>query len=224
MSRIRLAWALAFGLCLVAAAMGGAALGRVENPSEPGPRASASDIQTVSVPASLSKGGHRLGPADAVVTFVEFGDFQCPYCAALSRAISAAQLQYPGKVAIIFRQFPLVDLHPAALAAARAADCASRQIPFRAIHDVLYAKQDSLGLEPWAGLARQARVRDTGRFTACMKQQGLDSSLAGDIAAGESVRVVGTPTLFVAGERIDGNPGLSVLDSIIRAQLTGRRE
>lgn len=109
-------------------------------------------------------GGHRKGVVGAPVTFVVYGDFECPYCAILAQTVlPAIAARYPNDVAVLFRHWPL-DNHRYALPAARASECAAAQGKFHEYHDELYRLQDSIGVRSFVRFAADVRIGDTTAF------------------------------------------------------------
>ncbi len=148
----------------------------------------------------------RLG--DGPVEVVVFSDFQCPACATAAPILS--QLANDGSVSLVYRYFPLVQIHPNATAAAEAAEAAARQGSFWAFHDALFARQAA-----WADLSVSGAA---AAFEALAAELGLDvdrwrtdavSSAAADVVAAdrnaaEGMRLSGTPTIFIDGIRYSG--------------------
>src|SRR3954463_9087104 len=87
---------------------------------------------------------HVLGPEKPSVTMVEYGDFECPFCGRAHVAVQHALRRLGRDVRFVYRHFPLVQLHPHALAAAEAAEAAGAQGKFWPMHDLLFANQDAL--------------------------------------------------------------------------------
>ena len=87
---------------------------------------------------------HVLGNPAAPVTVIEYGDFECPYCAAAAPVLKQLVEESDGQVRLVFRHFPLADNHPHALTAALAAEAAAAQGAFWPMHDLLFARQDRL--------------------------------------------------------------------------------
>jgi len=165
-----------------------------------------------------AEGGHRIGAANAAVTVVEFADFQFPFCAAAAPALGELRRQYPGSLAVVFREFPLSG-HPFAGAAAFAAECAAEQGAFAQFHDVLYSAQREIGITPWTGFAQRAGVRDPHAFNVCMSDPRVASRILSDRAAGERLGVAATPTFVVNGVEVTGFDGHGELRNVILAAL-----
>ena len=167
----------------------------------------------------LSQQGHRVGPANARVTIVEFSDFQCPFCRRYALdAVPAIRRQYPADVAFVFRNWPL-PVHQHSYDAAKSAECAGAQGRFDAYHDALFAQQGMIGTKPYAEFAREAGVRDSQVFAACLAKPGKVPSIETDMADAQAVGGHGTPTIVVNGWYLRAAPDSARLDSLIRAEL-----
>jgi protein-disulfide isomerase len=146
---------------------------------------------------------HALGPDDAAVTLVEYGDYQCPYCRAAQAQVKATLAQHPN-TRLIFRQFPLTEMHPMAGPAAAAAEFAGTQGRFWEMHDALYARQDELG----PGLLLEL-LRDLGLspddFREAIAGGALTRKVEDDFMGGVRSGVNGTPTFFINGVRHEGD-------------------
>jgi len=168
---------------------------------------------------TIANKGHRFGPADAPVTIVEFADFECPVCRGFElHTLRPVQAAYKDKVAIVYRQWPL-PYHRFALPAARAAECAGAQGRFEQIHDLMFAKQDSLGLKSFAEFAVESGVADTAAFNRCAASTSPMPSVDADIAAARGLKLFGTPSIIVNGYVIGTVPDKDGLDSLIRVSL-----
>jgi protein-disulfide isomerase len=140
-------------------------------------------------------GRYVYGDADAPVTLVEFGDFECPYCAAAAPVLHELVDSSGGAVRLVFRHFPLFQPHPYALTAALAAEAAGEQGSFWPMHDLLFTHQDRLrdvdlvrygehlGLDPSTMVGESAQ-----RYAAAVETDYRD---------GAELGVHGTPTLFL---------------------------
>jgi protein-disulfide isomerase len=164
--------------------------------------------------------GQSMGPESAAVTVVEFADFQCPFCRLARDTLRALRLQFPKDVRILYRHYPLQGLHSHAFEAALAAECAAAQGRFEELHDVMYQVQESLGIVGWTDLARRARISDPVAFTRCVHSNTFVGRVVRDIIAGDSLGVVGTPTMLVNDVRFTGVPRLAFLDSLVRRVLS----
>ncbi len=163
--------------------------------------------------------GHRMGPANAPVTIVEFADFECPVCRKFELGpLRYIRNKYPNDVQVVFRNWPL-SYHRFAYPAARAAECAGAQGQFEAYHDALYQKQDSLGLKSFMSFARDAGVADTGAFATCASRTGPVIAIDIDSAAARKLGGRGTPTLLINGLRLPGAPDSASLNRLVIAAI-----
>lgn len=164
--------------------------------------------------------GHHSGPRDASVVVLQFGDFECPYCQKFSTRILPGVLAgFPGQVAVVFRHWPL-PYHRFAYPAARAAECAGEQGQFQPFSELLYMKQDSLGLKPFDDYAREAGVTDRAAFQLCNSRPGRVASIEADMEAAIAAGASGTPTVLVNGLRYPEPPDSAGLAKAIRNALT----
>jgi protein-disulfide isomerase len=148
---------------------------------------------------------HVRGSANAKVKLEEFGDFQCPSCAALSPALSQAEQRYHGKLCVIFRHFPLAA-HKHALAAASAAEAAGLQGRFWEMHDLLYGSQ-----LVWTGAADTRELfnqfakslgLDVERFKIDLESEQVKARIVADQQRAASLGVNRTPAIFINGRRL----------------------
>jgi protein-disulfide isomerase len=149
-------------------------------------------------------GSPAMGPAGARITLVEFSDFQCPYCSKAVAQINAILKAYPNDVRLIFKQYPLTDLHPAASISAQAALAAHAQGKFWAMHDVLFANRPKLSRQSILIWAREIGL-DMQRFTADLDSAAIRKAVARDRADGDKAGVEGTPTVFLNGQKYNGD-------------------
>jgi protein-disulfide isomerase len=147
------------------------------------------------------------GATDRQIVLVAFSDFQCPFCAKADLTIKQFMSKNPGKVTLVFKHFPLTQIHPEALPAARAAWAANKQGKFWEYHDLLFANQTKLG-EPFYLEAANKLKLDLKKFNA--DRQAADQAIVGDFTLGRKVAVEGTPTFIMNGEVLSG--GITVAD------------
>ena len=151
----------------------------------------------------VSESDHALGPADARVTLVEFGDFECPHCAELIPLVAAARKAFGGNLRFVFRHFPLRSSHPHALAAAKAAEAAGEQGKFWEMYDQLYRHQSRLEDEDLLRHARELGL-DMPRFERELKSAATEGRIREHLSSASQSGAGGTPSLFVNGERYEG--------------------
>jgi predicted DsbA family dithiol-disulfide isomerase len=143
------------------------------------------------------------GPADAPVTIVEFSDFQCPFCSRATATLKKLDAAYPGKIRLVYRDFPLVQIHPNAARAAEAAACANEQGKFWPMHDVMFEHQDKLGE---ADLKQSAATLglDAAAFNTCLESGRHTAEWKKDAAEGDRYGVSSTPAFFINGRLVVG--------------------
>lgn len=159
-----------------------------------------------------------LGPVTAPVVIVEFGDFQCPYCKQAVPELKKVLLKYPEAVRLIYRDFPLSEIHSEAIPAAEAASCAAAQGKFWSYHDALFENQDVLTATIYDSIAQSLSL-DLEKFKRCQEGHLTLSKIQEDFAAGVAAGVEGTPTFFVNGHAVAGVLTLEVWDKIIIAAM-----
>ena len=161
---------------------------------------------------------HVRGPADAPVTLVEYGDFQCPYCGDAYPVVRELEDRFGESLRFVFRHMPLDDLHPRAPAAALAAEAAGAQGRFWEMHDRLFEHQLELSDED---LRRHAEAigLDLDRFERDLRDEGLAARVDDDLRSGAGSGVPSTPRFFVNGVIHLGSASRAQLGEAIEAQL-----
>jgi hypothetical protein len=162
---------------------------------------------------------HLLGPADALVTIVEYGDFECPNCKQAAPALKHLVERFEGRVRLVFRHFPLEEVHPHALHAALAAEAASAQGRFWEMHDSLFVNQSHLELKQLRSFAESLEL-DMEKYDAEMRDQLYLQRVREDIEGGRQSNVRSTPGVFVDGRRHDVSFGFWSLASAVDATLS----
>jgi protein-disulfide isomerase len=151
---------------------------------------------------------HVRGPAGAQV-ILEYGDYECPFSRQAFRQIERVERQAPVRFA--FRHFPLVDIHPHALAAAAAAEAAALQGKFWELHELLFHRQKALEDGDLVGYAGELGL-DVAQFDADRRSEQVLARIRRDVASGDATgEVEGTPTLFVDGVVYRGDYGAETL-------------
>jgi protein-disulfide isomerase len=160
---------------------------------------------------------HTVGPSEARLVLVEYGDYQCPYCGAAYPIVKQVQKRLGSQLRFIFRNFPLTNAHPYAERAAEVAEAAAAQGKFWQMHDFLFENQSSLG-EP-AFLFRHARALklDDARLEREVAGHVYLPRVEEDYRSGIRSGVNGTPTFFVNDLRYDGAPQFEPLVAALQA-------
>lgn len=162
--------------------------------------------------------GHRIGPDTAVVTVVVFADFQCPFCSKFHEAFTAVYDEYPAELALVYRHYTL-PRHRHARSAALASECAAEQGSFRAFADLLYSKQDSIGVIPWESFGIAAAVPSIPEFSACLENAEYAYRLTEDSLAARKLEITGTPTLLINERLVLGSMSQDQLRRLVRDRL-----
>lgn len=151
-----------------------------------------------------------VGPKDSKVTFVEYGDFQCPACKSYFPLITQLKEEYKDRVAFQFRNFPLVQIHPNAFIGSRAAEAAGKQGKFFEMHDLLYENQDAWSSSSSPASILQGYAQQLGlnidQFNTDMNSVAIADIINADVKSGQAAGVSSTPTFFINGKKIDKNP------------------
>jgi protein-disulfide isomerase len=147
---------------------------------------------------------HIKGPADAAVTLVEYGDYECPYCGAAYPIIKDVQARMGERLRFVFRNFPITTSHPHAEHAAEAAEAAASQGRFWPMHDLLYENQDRLGDQDLRAYAEKLDL-DVGLFDKELAEHVHAAQVREDFMSGVRSGVNGTPTFYINGARYDGS-------------------
>jgi protein-disulfide isomerase len=143
-------------------------------------------------------GGWTVGPDSAKITILEFGDYECPFCARFAREIDAVLAAFPNEIRFVYRHWPLEN-HRLAYPAARAAECAGAQGSFWGMHRLLYEKRDSLGLIPFAEFGRRLGVKDAALFKACVLSPERIPRVEQGIRDAREIGGRGTPAVVING-------------------------
>jgi protein-disulfide isomerase len=146
---------------------------------------------------------HIQGPADAPITLVEYGDYECPHCAMAYPIVKTVQRRMGERLRFVFRNFPLNEAHPHAEAAAETAEAAGAQGQFWQMHDTLFENQNALELDDLVVYATNLGV-DVKRFTHELEQRIYLPHVKEDFSSGVRSGVNGTPSFFINGVRFDG--------------------
>ncbi|HJO23456.1 MAG: thioredoxin domain-containing protein [Myxococcota bacterium] len=152
--------------------------------------------------AQISVEGPSKGPEDALVTIVEFSDFQCPYCSRVLPTLTQVMERYPEDVRIVYRNFPLPS-HQRASAAAEAALCAQEQGKFWAYHDKLFENSRALSDDQLKDHAKKLEL-DVPAFEQCQSEERFEEQIQNDVREARAAGVTGTPAFFVNGVLLSG--------------------
>jgi protein-disulfide isomerase len=171
---------------------------------------------SLSVPVSALD--HVAGSAHAPVVLVEYGDFECPMCQAAEPAVRHLREAFEGRLAFVFRHFPLEDAHPNALLAAEAAEAAGAQGRFWEMHDLLLAPGRHLSRRHLDGYAQQLGL-DQARFVAELDDEIWRQRVREHQAGGRASHLRATPGFFINGTFQDVSGGMRSLHDRVEALL-----
>jgi protein-disulfide isomerase len=163
------------------------------------------DTSRLAIP--VGERDHVRGPATAVVTLVEYGDYECPYCRAAVAIVEELQRVLPDHLRFVFRHFPLENVHPHARRAAEAAEAAAAQGRFFAMHAALFEHQTALEDDDLRRYADELDL-DAARFRADLDAHSHADRVREDFRGGIRSGVRGTPTFYVDEIRYDGLVGV----------------
>ncbi len=173
----------------------------------------ASTVTDLAVPVDPER-DHIRGPKkDALVTLVEYGDFECPYCGQAEPAVRGLIREF-GELRFVFRHLPLTEVHPHAQLAAEASEAAAVQGAFWEMHDMLIDHQGALTFRDLVGYAESIGL-DADKFAADLRKHVGAYRVAEDIDSADLATVSGTPTFFINGIRYYGAFDLAALKEAV---------
>jgi protein-disulfide isomerase len=164
----------------------------------------------------VSDKDHIQGSPDAPVTLLEYGDYECPHCAAAHPMVHQLQERFGDKLRFVFRNFPLNRIHLHAEAAAQTAEFAASRDKFWPMHDLLLENQPRLSHSVFADLATKLGL-DAAELRKALQDGSFEGKVHLDFTGGVRSGVNGTPTFFLNGERYDGAKDFQSLAAAIEA-------
>ena len=170
-------------------------------------------ITDLAVPVDPDR-DHIRGPEESMVTMVEYGDFECPYCGMAEPVVRELLRDY-GEIRYVWRHLPLTDVHPNAQMAAEAAEAAARQGAFWEMHDLLLDHQDALHPRDLVRYADSLGL-DTEKFIADLRKHAGRGHVEEDLESADLSNVSGTPTFFVNGKRHYGAYDIETLKKAVK--------
>jgi len=164
---------------------------------------------------------HAKGGESAAVVLEEFGDYQCPPCGNLHPVLQRIEDDYGERVRVIFRNYPLQQMHKNAFTAARAAEAAGLQGKFWQMNDMIYKNQEQWKDSPeprpiFSSYASRIGL-NAEKFKTDMEHSSVTSRIIADFERGGSLGVKGTPTIFLNGRELTAEKTLS--ESKLRAEI-----
>lgn len=180
----------------------------------------ATDVEILTEPLRIDVAatGPSRGADDAIVTLVEFSDFECPYCKQATSVLDQLLDAYGDRVRLVYRHYPLDNLHPHARKASEASLCAQEQDKFWVMHDQMFASQRSLGVDGLKALAVAAGL-EAEPFSSCLDSGRHQQAVEADFQAGLRIGIDRTPAFLINGRYISGSPTYDALEAIVEQEL-----
>lgn len=170
----------------------------------------------LTIPANATD--HSIGPANARVTVTEYGDFECPNCKQAAPAVKLLLEHFKDRIRFVYRHFPLEEIHPHALHAAEAAECAGGQGKFWLMHDLLFENQPHLKLTQLRSYAERLDL-DLRRYATEMEDRVYLQRIREHMQSGRESGARGTPTFFINRLIRDVSFGLDSLFDAVESAL-----
>jgi formate-nitrite transporter family protein len=174
-------------------------------------------VENFTVP-QITGDDHVRGPANAPVTVLEYGDYECPYCRGAARDVRRMLDLYHESIRFVFRNFPIPQLHPHAEQAAEAAEAAAAQGRYWEMYELLLRPSSRLDLDSLLSYAGELGL-DPDRFGTEVTGGAYAARIERDVREGVRNGVNATPKFYVDGQRIDGKFPLEGLEDTIRASV-----
>ncbi len=163
-----------------------------------------------------------IGPDNAPVSIVEFGDFECPYCHESFPIVRELMNTFEGKVRWQWRHFPLSDIHAQAQMASEASECAGSQGNFWGYHDKLFLNQPNFSNSALIGYAIQLGL-DQEKFSTCLTSRTYRDKIERDLTDGIKAGVSGTPTFFINGRKVPGVIPRDIFATILEKAISAAK-
>jgi protein-disulfide isomerase len=185
-----------------------------------------SSVPQVDQKVLIRPDSHQTGPKNAKVTFVEFGDYQCPACGVVYPTVKQLEEEYKGKVNFVFRNYPLPQ-HNNAMIAAEAAEAAGEQGKYWQMHDKLFSTQgdwsnNSNPLDLFDNYAKDLKL-NVDQFTKAVQTNKFNKKISADKQDGVTVNIQYTPSFFINGHLIGGAATYDTLRNAIESQLNSKK-
>jgi len=194
------------------------------NAQEPATAATAAQAAPAPDPRSFVDDDPALGPEDALITIVEFSDFECPFCKkfrdeTFDRLIS----EYEGKIHFVYRDLPLTSIHPRAQVSAEVAECADEQGKFWLMHDLLFANQGTWvragnPFDHFTQYAQELQM-DVELFKDCLRVGRYTAEVQADMNEAISYKITGTPAFIINGKLLSGAVPFEMFKEVLDREL-----
>jgi protein-disulfide isomerase len=171
----------------------------------------------------VTQNDHVRGAKDGILTLVEFGDFQCPACGLYEAIVRQVAKDNKDTLKIVFKHFPLTQLHKNSLLAAKATEAASVQGKFWEMHDIIYDKQaewsEASNARDFFFAYANTLGLDTKKFLVDLDSKTIENKIMAEYKEGEKLGVQGTPTFFLNGKKLENIGSLELFDKAIKNAL-----
>ena len=161
---------------------------------------------------------HSQGDKSAPLVLVEYGDYECPHCGAAYPVIKKLQQHFADKLLFVFRNFPLAESHPHAIAAAYVAEASALQSKFWPVHDLIFEHQQNLSTQLLLSLAERAGV-DIKQLSQDISSPAVTGRVEKDLEGGARSGVNGTPGFFINGHKYDGHHEYDIMRKALESML-----
>lgn len=178
-------------------------------------------IGQTKVDLKLRDTDHILGNPNAQVLVIEYSDFQCPFCGRMfaeTLPLLKENLVKTGKIKFVYRHFPLRSIHSNAQKAAEASECASEQGKFWEYHDLIFERQNSMGIDSFKAWAKELGL-NSAQFDSCLDSGKYAERVDVDYNEGLALGVNGTPATFVNGKLVSGAVPFEEFEKVINEEL-----
>ncbi|WKZ26420.1 MAG: DsbA family protein [Candidatus Paceibacterota bacterium] len=174
-------------------------------------------------PQPISASDWINGEMSAEVVIIEYSDFECPACASYFPILKDLKEKFGSQIAVVYRHFPLTQIHRNAELASLASEAAGRQGKFWEMHDLLFENQRNWSAnfgakEIFIGYAQQLQL-DEEQFINDLDAKDLQDKVSASYREGVSIGIAGTPTFFLNGEKISNPRGYEEFERVISEKL-----
>ncbi len=170
--------------------------------------------QVVGKPADIIRQSPTTGSPDGKIILAEFSDFQCPFCARAHNTVKEFMAKHKGTVTLTYKHFPLQQIHPEALPAARASWAAAQQQKFWEFHDKLFAEQQRLGDALYVEIAQNLQL-NLEQFNTDRNSKASEDAVLADFQLGRELGIEGTPAFFMNDRFFSGAVSLTEMEEIL---------
>jgi protein-disulfide isomerase len=204
-------------IILAVAVAAGAAVYMSRQPEQP------AETNAAPLKADIKGGGHFRGPENAQLTLVEFGDYQCPSCAAYHPFVKEILNRYPKQLRLEFHHFPLISIHPNSFAASKAVEAAGEQGHYWEMHDAVFEYQTQWADKPdpkpiFAAIANRIGINGT-ILVQTMESDAIRQRILQDVERGDKAKIQAVPTFFINGQEVHIKLGMEDFVQVIEANL-----